>query len=194
MCCILATASLITIVSLSFVGVTISFERTDYVAIEINGQLELCITIQSGLLERTIQFNLSTSSLSAIANQDFFFEPQLLSLDFDTSIVCANVSINNDNILEDSEEFLVILESGDRAVDISMSELAIPIVDSSSVNIGFVQEEYSVIEGGNISVCVILTGQIDGVVTVDVSADNGIALWVHQSNLFNFFLLLLRSS
>lgn len=159
----------------------ISFERTDYVATEVNGQLEVCIVLLRGLLKRTIQFTLSTSSLSAIANQDFFFVPQLLSLNFDSSIVCANVSISNDSILEDTEEFLATLESDDRAVDISLSELILPIIDSSSVNIGFDLPQYSVTEGGSTSVCVSLAGQIDREVTVSISADNnGMELCVHQ--------------
>ena len=153
-------------------GVVISFERTDYVATEEDGLLEICINIQSGELERAVQFTVSTSNLSAIADQDFIFESALLSLDSNTSIVCVTVDIVGDTILESTEDFLVSLQSDDSAVEIALPELTVPILDSSNVSVGFVQEEYSVTEGGSVTVCVMLEGQIDRAVMVNVSTDN----------------------
>ena len=49
-----------------------------------------------------------------------------------TSVVCLNISILPDNILESNETFVVVLESGDPDVNLGLNTTTITIVNDDS--------------------------------------------------------------
>lgn len=158
-------------VYIPFIGVTISFETTNFTATEAEQSVEICVVIENGILGRNVDFTLSTSTDSA-TEQDF--TPQNVTLSFtpSSSRECINILVIDDGIVEDTEEFVVSLGSGDSAVDVALGVLSVPILDSSSVLLRFMQDEYRLAENESVTVCVVLEGQNDRNVMVFVEATN----------------------
>ena len=155
-------------------GVSISFAPTDGIIMEVNRRMEVCIILINGTLsDRDIEFTLSMLEESAMADEDFIREDFQLSLAPSLNEVCVEISVMIDDIVEDTETFTILLQTNDRSVNIEIESQMITIVDSSMVNLKFIQGEYSVREGENINVCIVLIGLISRTVDASIQAVNG---------------------
>lgn len=140
---------------------------------EVNGRIEVCVVLESGTLGRNVEFTLSTLEESATADEDFIQEDSQLTLAPSLNEVCVEILVIVDDIVEDTETFSILLQTNDRSVDIESESRVISIVDSSMVHLRFIQEEYNLIEGGNIDVCIVLVGLISRTVDASIQAVNG---------------------
>lgn len=141
-------------------------------AVEADGSVEVCVVIGSGVLDRNIQFTLSTMEGSASPGDDYTSQEFPLSFTPVPSEACVTVIVADDGVVEPMEEFSILLQSNDRSVDVELVTLSVPIVDSSSVELAFMQDAYSIAESETTDVCVQLEGQIDRTVTASVQVDN----------------------
>ena len=64
--------------------------------------------------------------------EDFTSAPHTLTLDGSSSTACANITINDDDILEDQEEFMVTLTEDDPRVDVDRDQATVLITDNDS--------------------------------------------------------------
>lgn len=93
---------------------------------------------------------------------------------------CHHISIIDDNILEGTEHFKVVLRAQESAARISVGtdHTTVTIDDNDSVTIGFMQTEFSVDEDGSerdVRVCVGLEGEISREVLATISSRPGTA-------------------
>ena len=77
------------------------------------------------------------------APEDFKEGLYLLSFTNSISKACVNITIEDDSILEDSENFTVTITSGDPDVSFETAEAKISIMDNDNITIGFEMEKYS---------------------------------------------------
>ena len=56
-----------------------------------------------------------------------------LTLDASSSRACANITINDDDVLEDLEEFTVVLTEEDPTVDVDRDQATVQIVDNDGM-------------------------------------------------------------
>lgn len=57
-----------------------------------------------------------------------------MTLDGSNSEACANITIIDDDILEDQEEFMVMLEEDDPRVDVDGDQATVQIIDNDGKN------------------------------------------------------------
>ena len=89
---------------------------------------------------------------------------------------CVDVEIRDDDLLEDSETFDVLLSSPNPAVQYTTNQSArVYITDNDRVTLGLRQSEYFVGEGtGAVEVCADLQGKLGRVVPITLeSSDMG---------------------
>ena len=77
------------------------------------------------------------------APEDFKAGEYILSFTGSKSKVCVNISIEDDSILEDPENFTVTIMSADPDVSFGTPEATVTIMDNDNVMIGFEMEKYS---------------------------------------------------
>ena len=82
---------------------------------------------------------------------------------------CHSITIIEDNIVEEDEEFIVILEDI-LGIIMDVRNTTITIKDSDQVKVGFTKEEF-LIENGIAHYCINRSGNIARPVSVDVSME-----------------------
>lgn len=95
--------------------------------------VEVCLTLERGLLERSVQLSLLSKDDTAQLEYDYTALISSISLSPDISQWCFNVSTLGDSVVEGEEVFQVVLMSSDPAV-ITLTPLTtlIYIQDSNS--------------------------------------------------------------
>ena len=110
--------------------VTIGFEMEMYSAREDQGSLEVCAVIMEGGLATQVVVSLTTQDGSAEDPDDYTSLTAQLSFNENTDRQCVNISLTNDDILENVEEFEAILEVGNNVpVNLSPERAVVTITD-----------------------------------------------------------------
>ena len=121
-------------------------------------------------LTPTARSNADYEALSAV----FEFQP---SRSATRHSHCFNISVHDDDILEDTESFTVSLSTSIDGVDVTIATAQVDIVDNDNdrVALGLRQSEYTVGEGmGVVEVCADLLGKLGRVVPIVLeSLDTG---------------------
>lgn len=77
-------------------------------------------------------------------------------------LLCQEVPIQNDTILENTESFDVTISTNDRGVNLTRSRVPVYIQDDDGVRVSIEHREYSVQEeAGTLTVCTTLDGVIE---------------------------------
>ena len=110
--------------------VTIGFEMEVYSTREDQGSVEVCALIREGALARGVIVSLLTQDDSAEASDDYTALSVMLSFDENTAKQCVDISLTNDEILENVEQFVTLLESEDGVpVNLSPERAIVMIID-----------------------------------------------------------------
>ncbi|CAI8022690.1 Endothelin-converting enzyme 1 [Geodia barretti] len=152
--------------------VEISFALSSVTVSEEVGVVSITLLL-SGLHSIPVSVSLSTQPLTATADQDF--EPITEIVTFEPGVTSRSVSVTivNDDIREESEEFLVLFSGDDIVMEGSMPQTTVLVVDSDTVQIGFSTPLYSVSESaGLIRIVVEVTGQTDAYFRANISTDS----------------------
>ena len=129
---------------------------------EGDGSIEVCAVLTSGSLERTVTFTLSTREDSATSTDPADFSAVAVELQFNemnSNLVCTEISITDDSIVEDEERFTLMISSGDEGVTVDNTRemSTVTIADNDKVAIEFERGKYLQIEEEmTIEVCTIL--------------------------------------
>lgn len=105
---------------------------------------------------------------------EFVFTPS-------TERVCVEVLLEDDDILEDVETFYLEIATTVPNVTITLGSATVSVVDDDSVDVSLVTSEHSVMEedeegqGGEVEVCVRLTGVLEKAVRVELSTESDTA-------------------
>ena len=113
-----------------FTGVSIGFDPDVYSVDETTGQVTFSVSVLEGTLERPVEVIFSTTdgSATSVAPIDFVsISGAALQFDQNTLTVMVTVTIVDDAILENTENFFGNLITSDSAVDLGP--------DSATVNI-----------------------------------------------------------
>ena len=159
-------------------SVLVDFEQSAYSVSEGKGGLSVCVELGAEV-ERLVTVQLTTSDATALGASDFTQTDTELSFQpLATTHMCTAIHVENDDILENEEHFLLNLLTADSALYTSggrtNSSVVVTVSDNDSVNVSLVRDEQSVEEeGGEVEVCVQLMGVIERevVVTVFTEAD-----------------------
>ena len=155
---------------------TIRLEQPDYTVNEGSGSVMVCAAIVSGTLERTLTFSLTTQDDSATSPADFTPVSVDLTFDESTSRACVDIPIEDDQIVENPEDFRVVVGGDDPDVVFDSPSSTVTIIDNDNVVIGFEMERYQGDEGSEVEVCaIVMDGVLERsalvtVVTSDLSA------------------------
>ena len=123
----------------------------------------MCASIVRGTLERPVTVSLSTRDGSATSTRPHDFSAITTELTFDpnTSMVCTNISVRDDKIAENSENFTVMLSGSDSGVNfVSPTTAVVTINDNDKVTVGFEMERYHGEEGQSANACAIVKGGV----------------------------------
>ena len=105
--------------------VTIGFEMETYSAGENQGSVEVCAIIREGGLATQVIVSLLTQDITAVNPDDYTSLSAPLSFSEDTSRQCVDISLINDDILENIEEFEALLQAANSAPVILSPERAV---------------------------------------------------------------------
>ena len=140
-------------------GVTIGIELPNYTVREEDGPLEVCAVLVEGSLERSVLFTLSNMDDTATSPGDYSTFTVELTFNATSSRACTDIPIEDDTILENPENFTVVLTSDDPDVSFMPPTSVVTIIDNDGVTIGFERETYTAMENeGSVEVCAILRG------------------------------------
>lgn len=153
----------------------IGIEFPDYTITEGEGPLEVCGVIIEGGVQREVVFTLSNVDGTATSPEDYEAFVEELTFDADNSRVCINVTIEDDTLLENPENFTVIINTNDPDATIPDSTSSVTILDNDGVVIGFEMEIYNVREDqGTLEVCALLiSGELPAEREVVVNLNTG---------------------
>ena len=155
---------------------TIGLEQPSYTVNEGDGSVMVCAAIVSGTLERTLTFRLTTQDDSATSPADYSSTTVGLTFDESTSRACADIPIEDDQIVENPEDFRVVVGGDDPDIVFDPSNSTVTIIDNDNVVIGFEMERYQGDEGSEVEVCaIVMEGVLErqalvAVTTSDISA------------------------
>lgn len=130
---------------------------------EGDGSIPVCVTVSNGMLGRTVNVTIVTmdGSATSIDPKDFSAVSDTLQLYEITTNICVNISIIDDNRVENPEEFTVVIItlSFDQDVDSvnpssTVVTVFVTINDNDEAEIGFERAEYHYKEGEEVAVCV----------------------------------------
>jgi hypothetical protein len=166
-------------------GVTVRLERSVYEVREDVGTVSVC-SILTGTTGRTLLLTLSSQPDTALAGQDYtapvadvVFQPS----PEEEQTVCVDVAVEDDEILEDEESFLLELSTSVPRITVERSTATVRVTDEDSVRVAMTDASLSVEEeGGTVSVCVARHGLIDKSVDVFLSLE---ARTAHAGSDFN---------
>lgn len=105
-----------------------------------------------------------------ISSIPFFEGPSALS----SRRECANISISNDSILEDTEHFDVALSSEDPAVRVTQGSSRVYILDDDGVRVGLRERDIVVPEGEGqtIPLCLEIAGRFQSSINVTLESQS----------------------
>lgn len=115
-----------------FAGITIGFEQDVYNVNETDGAVMINVILVSGMIESPVQVNFSTSdgSATSVAPEDFTAVSNLvLTFDQSTTSVPITISIEDDMILENTENFFGNLATSAVAVTLFPPRTTINILE-----------------------------------------------------------------
>lgn len=144
---------------LFFAGISIGIERSRYAVSEDDGSIEVCALLTSGSLERRVTLTLSSQDGGASSTDPVDFSAVAVQLQFDERTLkqCAVISITNDNIVEESEDFMLMITTDDLDVTLSGDGMStITITDTDKVAIEFEKSKYQIQEETGVEVCAAL--------------------------------------
>ena len=108
----------------------VEFAELSYTVSEDIMSVELCVNL-TGQLEREVMVDLfTTDSETATADEDYQSLSQTLTF-VEEGLICTNVEITEDLILEDDEVFMASTLSNDLAVIIASPNVNITVLDSN---------------------------------------------------------------
>ena len=107
----------------------IKFESTSY-SVGEGATVRVCVTTESGQLERSIQFSVASIPDSAEENSDYSPVALILTLLSGENHTCFSVETLDDDVVEREEAFTIVLRSQDKAVIVSTNTIIINIHDS----------------------------------------------------------------
>eukprot|EP00731_Ephydatia_muelleri_P002076 Em0001g2076a len=160
-------------------SVTIGLDDENVIVSEIKGNVQICIDLKIGALERNVPVYLQTIPITATSNADYVDIQNNATLTAGLSALqddklCTNIVIINDNALENNEDFNIFLSTAllERGLVIVQSAHAterITIMEDmmDSVELGFEHKSYAVsASDGMVVVCVAI---YNGTLERDVS-------------------------
>lgn len=140
-------------------AVSIGFEESHYYVTENESQIEICLVLQSGHLDRPVNLLVCTHDESAHTPMDYTKLILMTTLEGDTK--CIEVGIAADKYVESNESFLVSLNSSDSAIFLSLPVM-ITIINDDYAKIAFQQSWYRVPENsGQLDLVIELTGFVE---------------------------------
>ena len=166
-------------------GVSIGFELPRYTVNEGDGSIEVCAVLTNGSLERTVTFTLSSRDDSATSTDpvDFNASDEMLQLDNLKSKACTEIPIIDDSIIEDRENFTLMIRSSEEEVTIDNMRAetsTVMITDNDKVEIGFEKVKYLQTEseeGRTVDVCAVLrNATLERVLTIRLKDGKNIGI------------------
>ena len=149
-------------------AVSIGFEESHYYVAENQSQVEICLVLQTGHLDRPVNLLVSTSDESAQMSMDY--TKLMLMITLEEAKKCIEVGIADDKYVESNESFLVSLNSSDIAVSLSLP-VTVTIINDDHATIAFQQSQYRVHESsGQLDLVIELTGFIEKNVSLTVES------------------------
>ncbi len=141
-------------------------------------QLEVCVVIKAGALARPVDLVISSRDVTALAPDDYKKIGYLTSYSRnDGARKCINVTIVDDDLVENTETFQLWLTSKDKAVSLISSQVTLMIVDNDKALLALEQTNFTVNESiGQLEVKVRIIGQLERDVFFSVTTDDGTAL------------------
>lgn len=127
--------------------VSAGFEVSKYSMHEGMSSLEVCILLEGGQLDRSVNVALSSNDETALAQLDYAglymarFEPN------GGNTRCVEVTIRDDTVVERNETFTLTLSSNDTAVHLASPSATVVIIDNDQVVVGFMHNSYTTLEG-----------------------------------------------
>ena len=95
-------------------GITVGFEELIYQVDENGGSIEVCAEIIVGEIDTDVVVNIQTSDGTAVAGSDYTALLNVpLTFEAPSTLACVSISIDNDQVYEDIEEFIGTLTSTD---------------------------------------------------------------------------------
>ena len=97
-------------------GIRVGFEELTYQVNENGGSIQVCAMILDREMDTDVVVNIQTSDDTAVSGSDYTaLLNESLAFEAPNTHSCVSISIDNDQVYEDMEEFLGTLTSPDQA-------------------------------------------------------------------------------
>lgn len=142
------------------IGVAVMSSNLIYINEDNIDQPLFCVQHQA-ILEREFVVDISFEDISTTSDDFSNTDMEFIFNSISDNPQCFQFMINTDNVLENNEEFMVVLSTTDENIDIDNRNTRVTILDSSQVVLGFTNTFITVNEGDNFSTCVaIFSGEL----------------------------------
>ena len=139
---------------------------------------EICMVIERGVLARSVNLMISSSDVTAQAPADYNKISYLTSYSHnDGARKCINVTVVDDDLVENMETFELWLISKDEAVSLTSDHLTLKIIDNDKVLLAMEKTNFTVNESiEQLEVKVTLSGKLERDVIFSVKTSDETAL------------------
>ena len=165
-----AFANPVSYYNIFFAEVEVSFDQTSYTVVENSTTPTRVCILLNGALERSVQVNVNFVDINTTADDHSNTE---IILSFDSQSEnpqCFELSINSDDVFENTEVFSIQLSTLDDVINIPNDIAEVIISDSSLITIGFTNETLPASEGEMVRVCVaVFGGSLSELVTLSLT-------------------------
>ena len=144
---------------------------------ENDTSLEICVTRHGGMLSRPLDLTVTSSDGSASDLKDY--SKLLFTIIFsesDGDRLCINVTIIDDLLLENDENFTLLLTSIDSAVSVKLNTTTVTILDDDIVTLALRPMNLTVTETSQqVHITIVLIGSLEREVLLMLESNDGTA-------------------
>ena len=160
-------------------AVVIGFETPQYFLHEGESHVTVCLRLQGGRLDRTVNVTLSTRAGSARANTDYSTDVvtiDLLPTDDNVNLTCVDIAITDDKVVERNESFALFLSTIEPAITLSPNMTTVTIIDNDKITLALSRNHVTVQESArHVGIVVELFGDLQREVVVLLESMDGTA-------------------
>jgi hypothetical protein len=142
--------------------------------------------------------NLTLASSDGTASELKDFSKLLLTIPFsesDGDRLCINVTIIDDLLLENNENFTLLLTSTDSAVSVKLNMTTVTILDDDSVTLALQPMKFTIAESSQqVQITVLLRGSLEREVSLMLESDDGTTSFDNDYKMLSDKLTFPRSS
>jgi hypothetical protein len=141
----------------------IRFEETDYVTSEMDGSVDICVTVLNGILVNNLTVNIDLLPSTAVEGEDFEFssQPPVINILSGMSRGCLTITILPSDLVEGDEDIHLAINEETTMATVEEGNTTVMIASDGVVILRFDRANYQFIEGETIEIVIQKSAPLD---------------------------------